>query len=49
MVNWLQTNENDFKYSGLDTRVIVDIKDKEEWTRGLFDTMNANYSEGNFF
>ena len=26
----------------------VNLKDKEESTRDLLDTMNANYSEGNF-
>ena len=32
----------------LDTRVDVDIKDNEESTRDLLDTMNTNYSEGSF-
>ena len=31
----------------LDTRVDVDLKDKEESTRDLLDTKNANYWEGN--
>ena len=42
--------ENYFKYlrDKLDTMMDIYIKDKEEWKWDLMDTMNANYSEGNF-